>query len=117
MTTYQEAKQWFKHHHGEWDDIKKRWAETSAVRLHEIARLETVTYQKVLSEYPVLKTSNGYQLVKIDFAYKYPTKCNLLFSKFTSFRSHAEAIFRNEIPEQGKPLLTLLEEELTEGKL
>lgn len=115
VTTYQETKQWFRHHHGEWDDIKKRWGETSAVRLHEISRLTSVTYQKILDDYPVLRNSSGYQLVKLDFAFKHPTKCDLLFSNFATFRSCAEIVFRNEVPEQGKALLTLLNEELAEG--
>lgn len=117
MATYQETKNWFRHHHGEWEDIKKRWQETNAVRLHEISRLKSVTYQKVLDEYPVLRNSSGYQLVKLDFAFKYSTKCNLLFSNFASFRTCAEIVFCNEVPEQGKALLTLLNEELTEGKV
>ncbi|XP_055543558.1 uncharacterized protein LOC129729101 [Wyeomyia smithii] len=113
---YQATKIWFRHHHGEWDDVNKRWEETSAFRLQEISRLESVTYQKLLDEYPVLRNSIGYQLVKLDFGFKYPTRSNLLYSNFALFRSRAKSIFRNEVPKQMKPLLVLLlNEVLSEG--
>lgn len=114
VTSYQKTKEWFRHHYGEWDDIRKRWEATSAVRLHEISRLERITYQRLLDDYEVLKNSSGYQLVKLDFAFKYPDKCDLLFAKFADFRDRAKAVFRNEIPGQGKALLASLDGELTE---
>lgn len=117
MAEYQETKVWFQHHHGEWDDIKKRWKATSAVRLHEIGKLEQITYQHLLDEYPILKNTGGYQLVKLDFTFKHPTKSDLLFNKFSGFRDRAKNLFRNEIPVQGRSLFALLDRELSDGKL
>ncbi|XP_062538250.1 uncharacterized protein LOC134206538 [Armigeres subalbatus] len=114
VAEYQETKVWFQHHHGEWDDIKKRWKATSAVRLHEIGKLEQITYQHLLDEYPILKNTGGYQLVKLDFTFKHPTKSDLLFNKFSGFRDRAKNLFRNEIPVQGRSLFALLDRELSD---
>ncbi|XP_062710812.1 uncharacterized protein LOC134288897 [Aedes albopictus] len=114
VTAYQETKNWFRHHHGEFDDIKKRWEATSAVRLHEIAKLEQVTYQHLLDEYPVLRNTAGYQLVNLDFSFKHAKERDLLFAKFADFRSRAKVVFPNEVPELGKPLLALLNGDISE---
>ncbi|XP_062714297.1 uncharacterized protein LOC109409342 [Aedes albopictus] len=114
VTAYQETKNWFRHHHGEFDDIKKRWEASCAVRLHETAKLERVTYQHLLDEYPVLRNTAGYQLVNLDFSFKHPTKTDLLFAKFADFRIRAKLVFPNEVPELGKPLLALLNKDISE---
>nr|XP_029720173.1 uncharacterized protein LOC109398328 [Aedes albopictus] len=115
VTIYQETKRWFRCHRGQWVDIKERWKATSAVRLHEISKLNGITYQHLLDEYPVLTNNSGYQLVEQDFNFRYPDKSSdLLCRKFVHLRDRVKVLFDNEIPAQGKPLLSLLHRELTE---
>lgn len=117
VIAYQEIKRWFQHHHDEWEELKRRWEATSAVRLYELGRQDLPSYRCVLDEYPVLRTTEGYQLVKLDFQQKFPEKVDLLFSRFVDFRSRAQAVFANEVSPQGKPLCEfLLHDDLTEGK-
>nr|XP_019560708.2 uncharacterized protein LOC109429250 [Aedes albopictus] len=108
VTAYQESKRWFKHHHDEWEDLKRRWEATSTVRLYEIGKLEVPSYQSILEEYPVLRTGDGYQLVKVDFHQKFPEKVDLLFNRFVDFRTRAQVVFSNEVSPQGKPLCDFL---------
>lgn len=118
MTAYQESKRWFKHHHDEWEDLKRRWEATSTVRLYEIGKLEVPSYQSILEEYPVLRTGDGYQLVKVDFHQKFPEKVDLLFNRFVDFRTRAQVVFSNEVSPQGKPLCDFLNhDDLNDGKI
>lgn len=117
MTAYEESKRWFKHHHDEWEEVKKRWEATSVIRLYEIGKQKPSSFQCLLEEYPVLRTSDGYQLVKLDFHQKYPEKADLLFNRFVDFRNRAQVVFRSEVSAQSKPLCDfLLLEDLTDGK-
>ncbi|XP_021708285.1 uncharacterized protein LOC110681115 isoform X2 [Aedes aegypti] len=73
----------------------------------------TITEDAVIAYQEI--TTEGYQLVKLDFQQKFPEKVDLLFSRFVDFRSRAQAVFANEVSPQGKPLCEfLLHDDLTE---
>ncbi|XP_062539150.1 uncharacterized protein LOC134207445 [Armigeres subalbatus] len=114
VTAYEETKRWFKHHHDEWEAVKKRWTATSAIRLYEIGKQKQSSFQCILEEYPVLRSCDGYQLVKIDFCQKYPAKSDLLFNRFLDFRTRAQVVFCSEASPQCKPLCDFLQENLTD---
>lgn len=72
----------------------------------------------MLEEYPVLRTSEGYQLVKLDFHQKYPEKDDLIFNRFLDFRNRAKVVFCSEVSPQSKALYNfLLVEDLTDSKI
>ncbi|XP_058814576.1 uncharacterized protein LOC131678463 [Topomyia yanbarensis] len=114
---YENVKKWFLHNIDEWEELKKRWKSTSAIRLWELLKLSIRTCETILAEYPTLNNSCGYQLVQIDFEHKHPNKVTLLFERWASFLEGIRPIFDLEISDaDGRALLDSIDKgELSEG--
>ncbi|XP_055586656.1 uncharacterized protein LOC129739252 isoform X2 [Uranotaenia lowii] len=119
IASYNNTKQWLRHNLSDWDELKSRWSCSSSVRLYEISRLIDRTFSIIFLEYPALRSSSGYQLVQLDFNFKYPGKGDLLFSGFKSFRLRAKPIFlaENGRKKGVKDKIKWLDEELSEDVL
>lgn len=103
---YKTVKAWFEHNTDEWEELKKHWRQSCAIRLWELFKLEERSLDSILIEYPVLKHACGYQLIQIDFEHKFPDKHTLLFERWTSLIAVICTIFDVEITDvNGKALL------------
>ncbi|XP_058840956.1 uncharacterized protein LOC131696434 [Topomyia yanbarensis] len=114
VASYNEIKRWFRHHQDEWEDLKIKWNTWSSVRLYEITKIENLTFEHILEEYPIIRNSEGFQLIKLDFKHRYPEKNNLLFERFVDFRKRIQPVFYSDVGDQGRHLLKLLEQNLSE---
>ncbi|XP_029729105.2 uncharacterized protein LOC109402257 [Aedes albopictus] len=112
---YQQAKTWIRHHEDEWPAVMQKWASTSVIRLYEISKLDKPTCELVLDLFPTLRKPEGYQLGRIDFDTKFPTKSAALFAKWNVLISSLKPIFVADVTDKaGKAILSLLERDLNE---
>lgn len=94
----------------------QKWASTSVIRLYEISKLDKPTCELVLDLFPTLRKPEGYQLGRIDFDTKFPTKSAALFAKWNVLISSLKPIFVADVTDKaGKAILSLLERDLNEG--
>lgn len=117
VSAYGETKVWFRHHQDEWEEVKVRWSASTSIRLHEIKKIPAPTFAHILDEYPILRRNDGYQLIKLDFNLLHRDRQDLLFNRFRNFRSKAKRVYETGTGDQAKPLLSLFQEQLSEGNL
>lgn len=115
---YQQAKTWIRHHEDEWPAVMQKWASTSTFRLHEISKIEKRSCEAILELFSTFRKPDGYQLARIDFDSKFPTKISALFDKWNVFIAALKPILVADVTDKsGKVILSFLEGELNEGKL
>lgn len=107
-----EIKAWLRHEHDDWEDIKLKWAQTTAYRLNEAIR-GRFTIEDLIKEYPLLCNPKGHVLVETDFRYKYPEAGDALFASWSRFRTTIRDVFEADIVDAGGKILLKL---LTTGK-
>lgn len=95
----------------------QKWALTSTFRLYEISKVEKRSCKLTLELFPTLRKPDGYQLARIDFDSKFPTKSSAIFDKWNLFITSLKPILVADVTDKsGKVILSLLEGELNEGK-
>lgn len=95
----------------------QKWASTSTFRVFEISKIEQRSCELILELFPALSKPDGYQLARIDFDSKFPTKSSALFDKWNEFIISVKPIIEADVTDKsGKVILSLLEGELNEGK-
>ncbi|XP_058817878.1 uncharacterized protein LOC131681184 [Topomyia yanbarensis] len=109
VADFKQTINWITHNQDEWDEVKHKWKNTSAQRIYELLKLKNRTASLLLSEYPVFRNHQGYQLIQIDFQLQFPDKEKLLFDRWSSFLKGIRHILQVEVSDtEGKALLELL---------
>lgn len=114
---YHQTKTWIRHNQDEWNLVQEKWAATSALRLWEISKIENLTCEKILELFPALHNSEGYQLVQLDFSFKFNAKQNSLFERWSKFRDRILPVYEADVTDHaGKCMLELLTDDtINEG--
>ncbi|XP_062709589.1 uncharacterized protein LOC109398652 isoform X3 [Aedes albopictus] len=111
-TEYQCTKKWITHNQDDWEEVKIKWKQTTKIRLIELFGEEKRNTASILSEYPVLRHHQAYQLIQIDFQQRFPEKEKLLFDRWETFVGKVLPVLEAEVTDTaGKALLSCLKDD------